>query len=193
MSISLIKPAMISIWYKPEPDAPNRGFCEWARFHFDLDNYFLSIESDCGNYSYGWFPTPRSESFLCLCARMNEDYLLRKISSESVVDSAETFRLMEELVSILSENYDIGMDYLKYEMQAIHRICYSYNDPESVYQAIINDALEYSDLDDLYEPEDIRERICCTYPANAKKIAEIFCNEVQPWIKENLEKLEKEY
>lgn len=188
--VKLEKPQIISLFYKPEPDSPNRGSCEWARFYFDLKNYTLSIESDCGNYSYGWIPTPRTESFLQLCARFEADYLLCKISNESVVDGDETFELIKELVKEVSEVHECD-DLNPYNWECLERACCSYCDAYATYDAI-NAALRYTDLEDLYESYEIQERIVITYPTNAKKIAEIFCGEIQPYIKANLKELELE-
>ena len=57
------KPQIISLLYKQEDTDKDYGSCLWARFYLDLKNYTMSIESDCGNYTYGWTPTPESESF----------------------------------------------------------------------------------------------------------------------------------
>ena len=55
------------------------GSCLYARFYFNLEKYELNIISDCGNYSYKWIATPEHESFLELLARIDSDYLIRKL------------------------------------------------------------------------------------------------------------------
>lgn len=177
------KPQIISLYYRPKPDDPNRGSCEWARFYFDLKNYVLSIESDCGNYSYGWVPTPKSESFLQLCSRFDKDYLLCKISDESVVDSEATWELIKEMIYEIAECNDI--DEISWVvMDEIESAC-NYRNSHEVYEAI-HFAIEGTELDDKVESYDILDRICTTYPVNAKKIADVFVSEIKPFIKENL-------
>jgi hypothetical protein len=183
MSVTLEKTQMISLFYRPKPDDPNRGSCEWARFYFDLKNYVLSIESDCGNYSYGWYPTPNTESFLKLCSRFDEDYLLCKISEESVVDSEATWELIKELINEIVECRcldEIPLD----DMEDIENACHC-RSPQEAYKSICF-VMEGTVLENKVESYDIWDRICCTYPINAKKIAEVFVQEIKPYIREKL-------
>jgi len=80
MTVTVEKPKIVMLMYRQERSDEDYGSCLWARFNFDLKHYSMSIESDCGNYSYGWTPTPDAESFLQLCARFNWEYFLDKIS-----------------------------------------------------------------------------------------------------------------
>ena len=85
MPIVLIeKPEIITISYRQERGDSDYGSCLWARFNFDTKNYHLSIESDCGSYANGWVPTPKSESFMHLCARFDKEYLLDKIDNRTI-------------------------------------------------------------------------------------------------------------
>lgn len=187
--VTLEIPQIISLYYRPDPDDPNRGSCEWARFYFDLKNYVLSIESDCGNYSYGWVPTPKSESFLNLCSRFNKDYLLCKISEESVVDAEATWELIKDMIDEIIEWNSIDIDDIsECDMEDIENACH-YRNPHEAYEAI-RFAIENTAFDSKVESYEILDRICTTYPINAKKIAEIFTTEIQPYIKANLSNLE---
>ena len=89
MKVTIEKPEIITLLFKQEKSDEDYGSCLWARFYIDIKNYTLSIESDCGNYVYGWVPTPNSESFLHLLSRLNEDYLLSKISDATVIDGKQ--------------------------------------------------------------------------------------------------------
>lgn len=66
MTVTIEKPEIITLLYHQEKADEDYGSCLWARFYLDTKNYTMSIESDCGKYSYGWYPTPDSESFLHL-------------------------------------------------------------------------------------------------------------------------------
>lgn len=180
-------PQIISLYYKPELDAPHRYYCEWARFYFDLKNYTLSIESDCGNYSYGWVPTPNSESFLKLCSRFDKYYLLYKISSESVVDSEATWENVKRLIAETLENeWEDISDFSEEDIDCIYNACKWYSDNESATVQTIMDEIELTDLEGKIGTYDIYDCIIKDYPASAKNIADIFINEIQPYIEENL-------
>lgn len=87
MTVKEIKPKMFCLEYRQEPGDKDYGSCLYARFMFNLDRYELSIISDCGNYGHKWVETPSHESFLQLMARIDEDYLIRKIyGSENIFD-----------------------------------------------------------------------------------------------------------
>ena len=87
MTITVEKPEIITLMYRQEKTDADYGSCLWARFQFDLKNYTLHIEGDCGNYTHGWVPTPEHESFLHLCGRFDYEYLLYKMSNKTVIDS----------------------------------------------------------------------------------------------------------
>ena len=89
--VDIISPRILTIEFRQEKTDADYGSCLWARFLFDLDNYDLHITSDCGEYAHGWIPTPERESFLKLMSRVNGDYLLGKISDDTVVDGDATF------------------------------------------------------------------------------------------------------
>ena len=65
--------------YTQDKSDSDYGSCLYARFYFNLEKYELNIISDCGNYSYKWYPTPEHESFFKLLARIDSDYLIRKL------------------------------------------------------------------------------------------------------------------
>lgn len=78
MNVKEIGSKLLILEYRQERGDPDYGSCLWARFYFNLDKYELFVMSDCGEYGYGWCPTPDSESFLELMARIGQKYLLEK-------------------------------------------------------------------------------------------------------------------
>ena len=80
---------------------PIMGLVSGAIFNFDLERYELTITSDCGSYAYGWVPTPRSENFMHLMARLESGYLLDKLADPCVVDTEATFSAVKRLMGRL--------------------------------------------------------------------------------------------
>lgn len=150
------------------------GTCLWGNVVIDCDNYTLFIESDCGNYSYGWTPTPQTESFVKLLCRMDSGYLLGKISDMSYFDfeksKEQTFQNIREYFKYddtnkaqkIIENIDYDL-VLSYGEEGFYRVC---SEALSKY----NDEIIHIEKD---------------YPAGAKKIADIFKNTIQPYLREN--------
>lgn len=185
--IEVKQPKITVIEYRQEKSDDDYMSCLWARFYFDEDNYTLQIESDCGNYGYGWLPTPESESFLHLMSRVNESYLLEKISEESVVDGDATFENVRAYLEELLDGEEPDFDY-----EDIENVCY-YSGYSEVQSAIWN-AIEHTNanndfLDDYYL---LNECIVTTYPNNAKKIVEVFDLHIKPKIREILKEKDNE-
>lgn len=67
-----------------------------AVFMLDTETYTLSVECDWGNYCYRWGATDY-ETFKQLMCRVGTDYLLRKMSSPSVINWKKTKKLAREL------------------------------------------------------------------------------------------------
>ena len=84
--VKIEMPEITTVSFRQEKSDKDYGSCLWARFNFDTKHYHLSIESDCGTYGNGWVPTPDHETFLQLCSRFDEGYLLDKLDNRSVVD-----------------------------------------------------------------------------------------------------------
>lgn len=184
MKVTIEQPRIITLLYKQEKGDPDYGSCMWARFYLDQDNYTMSIKSDCGNYNYGWVLTPKSESFLQLLARMGKDYLLGKISSESVVDGNATWEAVEAMIADAAswegEELDLRM------WKDIKAACYEGNDARDIVEALENALLPT----DLYGKLDFVQTygsIVYDYPASAKKIVEVFDTCIRPKIRELME------
>lgn len=181
MTITVEKPETICLLYRQEKTDKDYGSCLWARFYFDLKNYNLHIESDCGNYTYGWVPTPEHETFLQLCSRFDSEYLLYKLSDRSVIDSEATWKAVKELVEETIE-YSLFDNIDEYDWQQLESACYHCHDQRDVVDGIF-DAIKYTELSGKIETEDVWGAIETDYPANAKKIVSVFINCIQPFIK----------
>ena len=182
--IDIKKPDILVLEFWQEKGDQDYGSCIWARFYLDMENYHLSIESDCGNYGHGWIPTPQSESFLKLLSRMDKSYFLSKISCQNVVDTENTFEAVKEILGDEAEYKGIYLEEADIYMDDIYTACTCKTEGE-VYEAVTYElrgtALDGIDHSYLYDC------IKMDYPYNAQKIANIFTKFVQPKIKELLE------
>ena len=169
--------------YTQEKDDDDYGSCLWADFLFDLDEYQLNINSDCGSFSYGWVVSPK-EPFLKLMTRIEHGYLLSKIARESRVDAKATMEGLEELLQQELERGEID----EFDAASISRrwtdVVYCTDEADFLPSALL---LEISG--DCWEPsyEGLNCAIQVDYPVYAKKIAEIFQRFVRPKIRELLE------
>lgn len=188
MQVTVEQPNIISLLYRQEKGDPDYGSCLWARFYLDLNNYTMTIEGDCGNYAYGWVPTPKSESFLQLLARMGRDYLLSKISSRSVVDGDATWEAVEAMISDAAHWEGEELDLSIWE--DIKAACRESDDDREIVDAL-KDALLPTDLFEKLDYEQTYGSIVHDYPAGAKKIAQVFKDCIQPEIRQMLEDYRK--
>lgn len=186
MKVTIEKPEIISLLYKQEKTDEDYGSCMWARFVLDLKNYTMVIESDCGNYVYGWTPTPDHECFLCLLARINEDYLLDKISSRSVINGVESEKGITEYVKKCAEAECIELDTC--DLEQISIACYNYDTAREVVRAV-EYVLELCDVCN-FDPFPLWTSVVEDYPANAKKIASVFNSCIRPKIKDIIKETE---
>lgn len=180
-TVEIKKPSTITLEFRQEKSDKDYGSCLWARFVFDTENYDMHIMSDCGNYGYGWIPTPEHESFLKLMSRINEDYLLDKIASRETIDNEKTYENIKFLLEQCADDEleDIGIDLEEIESACNNR---SVNDVLDGVRA----ELKYTSLDRHIEDYELYENISMDYSASQKKIAEVFKNHIQPKIKELL-------
>ena len=182
MKVTIEKPKIITLLYRQEKDDKDYGSCLWARFYLDTENYTMAIESDCGNYSYGWVPTPNSESFLQLLARMGVDYLLNKISSQTVVDGEATWKAVEEYMQEASAYEGVVLD--ADEWESIKDACHASNNNQEILDEL-EDATPFALWREL-DHEWLWGLIEKDYSAQAKKIGSIFDTCIRPKIKELL-------
>lgn len=173
------QPKIITIIYRQEETDPDYGTCLWARFNFDVQNYTLAIESDCGNFMYGWVRTPKTESFLHLMARCEGDYILGKIASRSRIDEQATFNSVLETLADAGYEEDSLPDYVWSKIRAA---CSCSDHGQEVIDGIY-DALEYTEAEQPNDEYGFWECITMGYPSGAKKIAEIFDQHIRPAVR----------
>lgn len=186
MKINEVQPTIRQFEYMQEKVDVDYGSCLWAIFNIDTKNYTLSIESDCGNYSYGWVPTPNSESFVHLMSRVDEEYLLKKLADRTEFDyEASKSQTIDNITSMYEdepETLNNILEEVEYE-EAVSDMKYSAHDFYHEMDKILTD----------YGCMDRFETIICEmdYTANAKKIANVFCTVLQPFLKEECKKMEE--
>lgn len=104
MKVEKIEPKVITYKLTPSKDDEEYMMCMWARFIFDCDNGRLNINSDAGDYSYGWGYNDH-EDFMHLMARINSDYLLNKIADRTVFDLEES---KKQTIENIKDFEDLG-------------------------------------------------------------------------------------
>ena len=152
--------------------------CMWATIILDHDSYTMYATTDCGNYTHSWRPTPDTESFLKLMCRIGKEYLLGKISEQTVVNLDE------------SKKKTLGniKRFCRHSLTAkeLKDLCDEINDidvyGEESFFLKANDIMEDYKLRDTFELID-----CVTeYPAGARTFARIFCEVLQPQLRKQL-------
>lgn len=182
MKVLIERPEIITMLYQQERSDADYGSCLWARFYLDTKNYTLCIESDCGNYSYGWRPTPQSESFLHLLSRISPDYLIGKLASLSEIDGDTTWKNIGDAIKEAGAYENIRLDTTTWEY--IKAACYNNHDSRDVMEEI-EDALP-ADLWDTLDTDWLWGCIERDYSTQAKRIVAIFDIYLKPKIKELL-------
>ena len=180
MTINEIKPNMLCLEYRQDKEDGDYGSCLWARFVFNLDRYELSITSDCGNYGYKWYETPKSESFLQLMSRTDKGYMLDKLYGRAnIFDFEATKKKIYEWFGE-DEGDKEQLDEIFEEME----IYGGYPDNASEFMRVFEDN-NRNDFSDVWETMQY------VYPSNALKIVEVFKDHIQPYIKQKLAEIEK--
>jgi hypothetical protein len=179
MIIEETTPNIRQFHYRQEKTDKDYGSCLWANITLDCDNYTLMVESDCGNYTYGWCPTPEYESFIHLMCRIEKDYLLDKISSRCVLDIEQSKK--ETIDNVLYNDYILSDD----DIESINDID-DFSSDETFYKEC-DDILRSSGITDTFELMQCVKR----YPAGAITFADIFCDVLQPILQTEERKNEK--
>ncbi len=162
-TVEILKPSIVTFKYRQLKADEDYGTCLWARFNLDLVNYSMTIESDCGDYSYGWTPTPETESFLHLCCRFDEGYLLEKFSNRGVVNSDKTWKaILEHIKEYKSDISSEGLDSLK-------DVCFQYTLGFTELYISLEHTIKELGLSDLFDFETLEYCIETDYPTNAKQ------------------------
>lgn len=175
MEITRIEPRMYTYRLVPNKEDEEYTSCMWARFIFDCDNGRLNINSDAGDYSYGWGHNEH-EDFMHLMGRVDKGYLLNKLSSRSV------FLLEESRKELIKQiEYD-GWDCYGIESEDEWERCKqdildiaSYCSEETYFRTV-DDIIPDIDFESIIIEKD--------YPYGAKVVVDIFEKYLQPKIKE---------
>lgn len=176
-TVEVLKPSIVTFAYKQLKDDEDYGTCLWARFNLDLVNYSMTIESDCGDYSYSWTPTPETESFLHLCSRFNKDYLLGKLSSQSRIDDNATWK------AILENIEDNNIDTENIDLRYLKGLCFAYSEISMLFNELEKE-IENLGLSNIFETATLWDCIIMDYPYAAVKIVDVFLEHIVPKIKE---------
>jgi hypothetical protein len=173
-------PDVVRIEYRAGADDPERYRCAWADFEFNWENYSLQIMSDCGNYAYGWHPT-QTESFIHLCKRFEYDYLLKKLSSQNIVNKKKTYDNLAELITDSYYNepklkYTLPKDW---KLILKNTIKENENSSNSLYDDIC-DLILYQWIFEGLEEFDIWKCIELDYLLSAKVIVGIYMKYIKP-------------
>lgn len=174
MEITRIEPRTYTYRLVPNKDDEEYRSCLWARFVFDCDNGRLNINSDAGDYSYGWGYNEH-EDFMHLMGRVDKHYLLNKLSSKKVFlleeSKRETIKFIEdngwECYGIKSEE-----DWKEYKQDILDISACS----EETFFRTVDDIMPDIDWESIQIEKD--------YPHGVKVVADLFEKYVQPKIKE---------
>lgn len=176
MKINVTHPEILRIQYRPEPNDKCYPACLWANFDMDMETDTLTITSDCGTFSYGyWDVGPRG--FLCFLCGLHEDYLLSKLAKATEFDLEATVEHMKELLEEADEYSASKIGKLVQDLR--ERLEYREECGKT----------EYGVLDEWNEEHDLGlcdlwEDVVRDYPTYAKRIVGIFIEHIQPKIRE---------
>lgn len=173
MKVKIKKPNATEYDFTFEKDDELYSYCNWARITLDHENYCLTAVTDCGDYAHEWCATPDTESFIKLMSRINDEYLLGKISSESVVNVEQTKIDNIEMLKEYFEGEDSELEDMVEQINNIEKCC-----EESLFiqiDEIVDGHLESCDID-----------IVKDYPLKAKTFCRIFKEFLQPVLREEL-------
>lgn len=176
MKINVTHPDILRIQYRPESKDKGFAACLWANFDLDMETDTLTITSDCGTFSYGyWDVGPRG--FLKFLAGLDEDYLLGKLAKRSEFDLEATVEGMRETLEEADEFSTRKINRLIQDLR--EKLEYCNDDGRSEYAALE----EWNEEHDL-ELCDLFEAVYYDYPAYAKRIVGIFIDHIKPKLRE---------
>lgn len=174
MEITKIEPRTYTYRLVPNKNDEEYASCMWARFVFDCDNGRLNINSDAGDFSYGW-GFNEHEDFMHLMSRVDKYYLLNKLSSRSVFLLEESKKATIETIEDNGfENYDIKSeeDWEECKQDILDIDTCS----EETFSRTVDDIVPDIDWDSIIIEKD--------YPYGAKVVVDLFEKYLQPKIKE---------
>lgn len=183
MTVKAERPHILRLTYRQEKTDPDYGSCMWAFFDFDIEKWMLSIQSDCGEYAYRW-PAGQGETFLELCARIHDDYLLHKMCGKpEMVNGEKTVENMIEYLTADLEEYEITEE-MKEAIEDLKEKDCELDGASSDGAGWI---LEEWANDHELEIDCIWEHAVTEYTGNQKKIVEVFRDHIQPTLKDIVE------
>ena len=168
MKVEKIEPKVITYKLTPSKDDEEYMECMWARFIFDCDNGRLNINSDAGDYSYGWGYNEHEE-FMSLMARINKEYLINKIADRTVFDLEAS---KKKTIENITEYEDLGCQ-LQDIIEEINDI--DIHSADGFFFKV--DSIVSID----YESISIVKR----FPHGAEVVCELFAKYIQPQIKKD--------
>lgn len=172
MKLKIKEPRTTEFCFALDKDDELYVNCTWARFLLNHDTYVLSIESDCGSFSYGWCVT-ESEPFIKLMARIDKWYLIDKLSTMNVLNLEESKRKTIENVKESYAFENLPIDQQEYLINEINEI--ESNSEEGFYRAV--EAALYAGI----SSENIETEI--EHPFRATVICNFFEKYLQPELK----------
>lgn len=172
MKVSVKTPNITQYYLQLETGDELYRRCTWAEIKLDHDTYTMTAMSDCGSYSYRWYPTPQHESFRKLMARLDSDYLLDKIASE-YFDFEESREQLLKMVD--NEHYvldDMTRRWLIDDLENMDAC------GEELFLAKMTENIGWhcSDIP-----------VVSKYPSSAQTFAHIFVEYLQPILREELQ------
>lgn len=188
MTVKAEIPHIVRLTYRQQQDDPDYGSCMWAFFDFDTEKWMLSIQSDCGEYAYRW-PSGKGETFLELCARICDDYLLDKLCGKPDVVNAEA--TIEDVIERMTADRDED-EITENEKEAIAEL----KEKDCELDGASSDGAAWI-LDEWandygLEFDCLWESVSTEYSGNQKKIVQVYKDHIQPALKEIIAKKEEE-
>ena len=176
MNINVTHPNILRIEYRPDPEDKGYSGCLWAHFDIDLGENTLTITSDCGTYSYGYWSVGPGGFLKFLCG-LHDDYLLGKLAKPTEFNLKATIDGLREELEYSEEYSKKRIDSLIEDLR--ERMETMYEDGKSVYGVIAGwDHAHKLGLYDLWEAP------VYDYHPWVKRIVEIFIDHIQPKIRE---------
>ena len=174
MKVERIIPRTITYRIVPDNGDDEYSSCMWARYIFDCDNGRLNINSDAGDYSYGWGYN-ELEDFMHLMSRINGSYLLNKISSPHVFNIGKSKGKTIENLELYEADY-LGI------RNRLDSICEEIEDIDSLSseETFLREMERIVPGIDWESVEVVKE-----YPYGAKVVVDLFEKYIQPKIRED--------
>lgn len=147
--------------YHIVPDQADQWRCCWAIVNVDSATGTLTANTDCGDYSYRWGYNEH-EDFKHLLMRIDDSYLLNKISDRSEFDAKETIKKIKKTILQWRHCGDLEKDDAR---EMWDKICEA---DDECYQGNEFEGFVYREMG-----EDYYDLIEKDYPTGAKTFVEV--------------------